>query len=311
MPIQDIDKERGVVLQEISMYEDLPQRKVHDLLMKLLYGETSFGRTILGPIENIKKFSRSNFINYRRKHYIAEKTIVVVSGDINQREIDRNIKKYFGDIPQGRLPKKSEIKEIQRVPQLKIYQKKTDQTHVLMAFRMFGAKDKQIPAVNILATILGRGMSSRLFGKLRNEMGSCYYVSASADDLSNYGTFTIAVGTEAKRAREVVEAIIGECRKLSDKMVNAEELAKAKEYYTGHLHMDLETTETIAEFYAAQEVTTRKLKSPQEVERAIRKVTAGDVMKVAKEIFKDNRLNLAIVGDISDQKSIKKVLTVK
>jgi len=308
---QDIDKEKGVILQEISMYEDLPQRKVHDLLMELLYGKTSFGRTILGLTENIKKFSRSDFINYRRKHYISEKTIVVVSGDISHREIEKNIRKYFGNIPQGRPPKKPKIKEIQKIPGLKIYKKKTDQTHMLLAFRMFSAKDKRIPAVNILATILGQGMSSRLFVKLRDEMGACYYIRASADDLSDYGIFTVAVGIEAKRARDVTKVITSECRKLCDDMVPAEELAKAKEHYIGHFYMDLETTEMIAEFYAGQEVATSKLKSPKEIEKSIRKVTAKDVMKVAKDIFKNDRLNLAIVGDVSDQKSIKKVLSFK
>jgi predicted Zn-dependent peptidase len=311
LPAEDLEKERGVILQEISMYEDLPQRKVEEVLAELLYGDSPFGRSIAGSKENIKKLSLSDFINYRNRHYIADKTMVIVAGDVNESQVKRETLKYFKNIAKGKKLPRPIPKEIQKAPALKIQYKKTDQTHMLMAFRMFGANDKRIPAVGILSTILGKGMSSRLFHRLRSEMGACYYVSATADSFGDYGMFTIATGVEARRAEEVLKVLVDECKKLRDEKVSNQELDKAKESYIGKLYLGLETSDALASFYAEQEIKTKKAKTPQEVEKEIRKITAEDIMKVAKDIFRDDKLNLAIIGDIVDQKGLEKALSVK
>lgn len=310
LPSADLEKERGVILQEISMYEDLPQRKVHDVLEKLLYGETSFGRPILGPAENIKKFSRADFVDYRKKHYIAEKTIVIVAGDVDEREVKAEVKKYFKNIPRGKKIPEPKIKESQTAPALKIHFKKTDQAHMILSFRAFGAQDKRMSALELLSTILGQGMSSRLFQKMREEMGACYYVKTAVNDYTSYGSFAIATGIEARRAEEVVKALVAECRKLLDEEVSKEELDKAKEHYIGQLYMNLETSDALAEFYADQEISSKKSKTPGEIEKEIRKITPKDVMKVARDIFRNDRLNLAIVGNISDEMPLKKALAL-
>jgi predicted Zn-dependent peptidase len=154
-------------------------------------------------------------------------------------------------------------------------------------------------------------MSSRLFTKLRDEMGACYYIHANIEQYSDYGLLAISTGINAARAEEVTRVLLEECQKLSKVPVALEELQKAKEHHVGHLYMDLETTDSMAEFYANQEVITRKLKTPQELEKEIRKVTAQDVLRVAQDLFRDDKVNLAIVGNISDQKVIKKALTFK
>jgi len=311
LPREDLEKERGVILEEISMYEDLPQRKVWEVLSKLMYGDAPAGRPILGPRENIKRFTRKDFVDYRLKHYVASKTIVIVAGDVSEQAVLREVKKHFKDIPRHKRLSKPSVIEKQKLPGLLIQKKKTDQTHMVMAFRTHGASDKRIPAITVLTEILGKGMSSRLFTKLRDEMGACYYVRASHDELTDHGVFTISTGINVSRTKEVLKVLLEECNKLVRTSVSETELQKAKEHNIGHLYMNLETTDSIAEFYAGQEVSAHKLERPQELEKAIRKITAADVMKVAKEIFRDDKLNLAIVGDISDQKSIKKVLTLK
>ena len=311
LPVPDIEKEKGVILEEINMYEDLPQRKVWDVLSIVMYGDVPAGRSILGSKENIKKFTRPDFVNYRNKHYVASKTIIVVAGDVEEQMVLKEAKKYFRNIPSGKRVSKPAVIEKQRLPQLLTHKKKTDQTHMVMAFRTYGADDKRVPTLSVLAEILGGGLSSRLFVKLRDEMGTSYYVHAGNYECTDHGAFYIATGINVSRTREVVKVLLDECKKIIKVLVPETELQKAKEHLIGALYMGLETTDSIAEFYASQEVNTGKLKNPHELEKMIRRVTARDVMKIAKEIFRDNRLNLAIVGNIDDGSGVKKALSLK
>ena len=311
LPKRDIEKEGGVVLEELSMYEDKPERTVWDILAKLMYGDVPAGRSIIGTRKNIKSFTRADFVNYRNKHYVAPATIVIVAGDVKELQVIGEVRKNFENISTKRKSTKPKVVEKQKSPRLLIQQKKTNQNHMVMAFRTFNARDRRIPALIVLSEILGKGMSSRLFYKLRDEMGVCYYVRADHNQATDYGTFTIAVGANVSRTEEVVGVLLEECKKLTETLVSEEELQKVKEHHVGNLHMSLETTDAMAEFYAGQEIIFRKLKTPQELEKEIRKVTAGDVMKVAKDIFRNDRLNLAIVGDVSRQKAIKKALSFK
>ena len=311
LPVDDVEKERGVILEEISMYEDLPQRKVGYVLAELMYGDVPAGRSTLGSRENIKKFRRQDFVDYRNKHYVASKTIVIAAGDVSEQAVLKEVKKNFKDISTDKKISKLPVKETQKTPGLLVHRKKTDQTHMIMAFRAYRARDKRIPAVTLLAEILGQGMSSRLFSKLRDEMGACYYVRAEHYEGTDHGVFAISVGVNVSRIEEVVKVLLAECDKLSRIPVSDEELQKAKEHHVGHLYLGLETTDSIAGFYVDQEITIGKLKTPQEFEDAIRKVTAKDIMEVAKDIFRNDKLNLAVVGNVVDQRAIKRALSFK
>lgn len=311
LPAPELEKERGVILQEISMYEDLPQRKVGNILMELLYGNTPAGRPVIGPKKNIKKFTRKDFLNYRNRHYVAGKTVVVVAGDLSEKEVSAEVKKLFAKISKGKIVAKEKVVEKQKSPQLKIFKKKTDQTHMIFAFRGVEARDKKVTALELLAIILGQGMSSRLWHKMREELGACYYVRAFHEGYTDHGIFLIPIGIEAKRALEVTRAVLAECKKISKDLVSEEELKKAKEFLLGHMYMGLETSDSLAEFYVEQEVTTGDLKNPSQREEEIRRITTKDIQKVAKEIFQNKNLNLAIVGDISNEKGLKSALTLE
>lgn len=311
LPIAELDKEKGVIIEEINMYEDLPQRKVWDVLAELMYGDVPAGRSILGPRENIKKFKRRDFLLYRKRHYVASKTIILVAGDVKEQSVLREVKKNFKNIPTYKKVFKTAVREKQKLPAFVVHNKKTDQAHMAMAFRAYSAGNKRIPALSVLCEILGKGASSRLFTKLRDEMGVCYYVRADHHEYTDHGVFAISTGVNVSRTKEVVSVLLEECSKLAKIPVSNEELEKAKEHYIGHLYLDLETTDSIVEFYADQEITTHKLKNPQELERVIRKVTSSDVREVARDIFRNDKLNLAIVGDVSRPQAMKKTLLFK
>jgi predicted Zn-dependent peptidase len=307
---EDIETERAVILQEISMNGDKPQRQVWYELIKLLYGDTPAGRRTIGTPETVKSFSRNDLINYRKKHYVAEGTIVVVSGDIDERLVIKKVQNAFKNISVVKKQGKEKVIDKQKSPNIRLKTKSTDQTHMIIGFRAFDLKNKRNESVEILATVLGGGMSSRLFQRVREKMGACYSVSAHSMASTDHGSFLIPTGIDKSRAAEVAQAILEECNKLKTELISEVELEKAKEYFLGHLYMSVETSDGLAHFFAEEEVTAGKARQIDEIEKSIRAVTAEQVRNVAREIFQNKNLNLAVVGDIKDGKKLKKVLSL-
>jgi predicted Zn-dependent peptidase len=310
LPEADLEKERGVIIQEILMYEDQPQHKVAEEFVKLLYGDTPAGRPIAGPVGNIKKLNKQDFVDYMNAHYVAKKTIVVVAGSFNEARARKEISKAFKDIKDGKIIKKEPVKKKQKSPALLVHTKKTDQTHMIMGFRAFDGTDNRMPALHVLSGVLGRGMSSRLFHKLRNELGACYYVGTHIDDFTDHGDFHIATGIDAKRIEEIVGVLLDECRRLIEEPVSDRELEKAKEYVCGRMYLGLETSDAQAEFYSVQEVVKGVIETPERIEKRVRAVTAKEVQEVAKDVFKNENLNLAVVGNIRNKARLKKLLKI-
>ncbi|MBX4198774.1 insulinase family protein [Candidatus Parcubacteria bacterium] len=310
LPEAEMEKERGVIIQEILMYEDQPQSKVVEEFAKLLYGNAPAGRPIAGPVSNIKKFKKTDFDKYRDTHYTAKKTVVIVSGGINEAKARREVSRVFKDISKGKAVGKLPVKDKQKSPGLSVHWKKTDQTHVILGFRAFDTKDKRIPALSVLSGVLGRGASSRLYQKLRNELGACYYVSSHVDDYSDHGNFHISTGIDGKRIEEIVKVLLEECKRLTEEPVSERELEKAKEYLCGRMYLGLETSDALAEFYSIQETVKHSIKTPEKVEREVRSVTAEEVQEVAREIFQRKNLNLAVVGNVKNSARLRKLLVI-
>lgn len=312
-PEKDIDIERGVIIEEINMYEDLPQVTVKwDVWNELLYPETSAGRTILGPKENILKMKRDDFVNYHNTHYVPAKTVVVIAGNIDQTKVVKQVKETFGSIEKGKIVTRPKTKESQKTPQLKIKNKKTDQTHLVLGFRAFDLHDKRNPALKVAATILGQGFSSRLFTKMRDELGMCYYAKANVDTFSDRGTFNVSTGVGNKRALEAVEVVMEEFRKLRDEEILDSEIKKAKEFIAGHVATGLETSDDLADFFGFQELMHEEIIKPSEKIKKIKAVTKEDIKKVLKQIMKPERLNLALIGPFTarDEEKFKKLLKI-
>ena len=307
-PELEMEKEKGVIIEEINMYEDLPQRKVHEVFQELLYGDTPNGWTISGPKENIKKMKIEDFLNYRKTHYVAEKTMVVVAGDIEPISAFKKIEKAFKNISLGKVIKKSKLVERQNKPELKIKHKDTDQMHIVIGVRTFDLYDKRMPTLKVLSTVLGGGVSSRLFQKMREELGICYYVHSSINDLTDHGNFIVSAGVDKSRLDVAIEGILGEIKKIRDEKIPALELRKAKDYLIGRMYLGLESSDSLAQFYGFQEIMRDKIKTPKEMEKEIEKISAVDIQKLAKQIFTNKNLNMAIVGDVKDPKSIKQIL---
>ncbi|MBI4160133.1 insulinase family protein [Candidatus Wolfebacteria bacterium] len=306
----EIDKERGVIVDEISMYEDLPMRRVQEFFVELLYGDQPAGRPILGQKEVVKRLTRDDLVLYRSEHYLSQATIVAVAGRINKDEIISKIEAAFSSVATGAKREKVKTIEFQQKPESFVQYKKTDQTHLVLGVRAFDIFDERRYALEVLSDILGGGMSSRLFQRIREEMGVGYYVSTDADILSDHGHFSAAAGVHHEKIDDVLAAILHEFWFLTKELVGQKELDRAKEHFIGNMMLGLETSDALAGFYGGQEIVRREIVAPEEVAKEIRAVTAEEVMAVARDIFQDSRLNLALIGPYEDKERFQKILTL-
>jgi predicted Zn-dependent peptidase len=309
-PELEMQKEKGVIVEEINMYEDLPMEKVGEIYDQVLYGDQPAGWSIAGTKQNVKQMNREDFINYRDMHYVPGKTVLVVAGNVEAKSAFKKVEKIFKHIPAGKIIKKKKTIEKQSSPKFEIRNKETDQTHLVIGFRTFNVYDKRTPALNLISTILGGGMSSRLWHKMREELGICYYVRASTGDFTDHGHMEISAGVDKTRLSEAVKGILDEIKEITKTKVSAEELKKAKDYMIGRMYLGLESSNSLANFYGGQEIMREKIKTPKEVEKEIQKVTAADIQKVAKDIFKNSGLNMAIVGAPDSQAELEKIFSL-
>jgi predicted Zn-dependent peptidase len=297
---QEIEKEKGVIIEEINMYEDLPQQHVQDLFLKLLYGDQPAGWYITGPKEVIRGITRKDFVDYRDKHYVAGATTVVVAGNMKEEQAISAIEKKFEGISSAPKSGKLKVVESQSKPQTIIEFKETDQTHLVIGVRSYDTYHANNAPLRLLGAVLGGGMSSRLFQKLRNEMGVCYYVRAGNDPYTDHGAFQISAGVDNKRVGEVISVILAQLKRFTEELVTPNELKRTKDYLIGNMYLGLEASDDLAEFFGFQEVLKKPIKRPLDIAQEIEKITAEDIKRVAQDIIRNDRLNLAVVGRFKD-----------
>ncbi len=304
---EEIDRERGAILQEINMYEDMPMRHLNDLWELHLYGDTPLGWEIVGPKSNIKAFQRKDFMKYLSRGYTAENVVVGVAGNIDPKKIKKEIEKRFAHIRTGKKPsfKKNTVKQL--TPQVFVQEKKTDQTHMLLGVRAYDMYHKDRYALSVLATILGGGMSSRLFMAVRERRGLAYSVHTGIESYHEAGYLATQCGVEHENLEQTVKVILEEYKLIATEKVEAEELKKAKEYIKGKLAMGLEGSDDVVEYLVTQETIRGEIVLPKEKAKLIDKVTAEDILRVAKDIFVDKKLNLAVIGPHPDAKKLEKL----
>jgi len=302
-----MDKERGVILEEINMYEDLPMEKVKENFSELLYGDQPAGWSVAGDKEVIRKIKREDVVAYRGKHYLASKTTVVVCGGIEE-DPEKIVWKHFESMPRGEALKKEKTVDEQSEPQIDLRTKQTDQFHLVLGSRGIDIFDPRRYALALIAEILGGGMSSRMFVKIRDEMGAAYYVRSGTDESSDHGSIFVAAGIDRSKTTEVCRAILAEFEDLKINLVSEDELAKAKEHLSGNLILQLETSDDIALFFGSEEIVTGKVLAPAEALRKIKEVTPEDIRSLAREIFQKNRLNLAAIGPDFEEKALRDIL---
>ncbi len=298
-PVAEIEKEKGVVIQEIAMYEDMYPEKVSIMLDELMYPDQPFGRSILGTKQTVSSFSQEDLRAYYDKYYVPENTLVTVSGGVKPAEVTKLLRKMF----EGRKATyKKQVLADPKVDTTKtrkaVLQKKTDQVHLTVGIATPGFAHKDRFAYRVMAVILGQGMSSRLFLKMREELGICYYVHAAQQThTKNKGCFTLSAGVDVNRAQIGLSGIWGECEHLATYGTGKAELDKAKQMIKSATAMSLESSEELASFYASQYLKTGEMLSPKELYKKIDAVTEKDILRLARLTFKKENAYLAVIGD--------------
>jgi predicted Zn-dependent peptidase len=309
---EEIQREKGVIIEELNMYLDTPTAYVSELFEDLLYKDQPAGWRIVGERENIMSFNRDKILNYFKNHYSAKNTVVCVAGDVNLKQIQQKINKYFGKTEKRESLNKISTKEEQSEPEVLIHNKKTDQTHFCLGVRAYNMFDPRRYALSLIAIILGGNMSSRLFISVRERNGLAYYVHTSFDATTDTGYLVTQAGIKNDSLEKAVGLILKEYQDLKNIKITAKELKKAKDYLRGAMALSLDATDAQAHFYATQEVMGKEVLTPEQKLKMIDKVSVNDIKKVAEDIFLPKKLNLAVIGPIeeNEREKLEKILKI-
>ena len=311
LPQKEIKKERGAIIQEIDMYEDMPMRTVDNVFDALMFGrEHPLGRTILGPKENIMRFSRKDFAIYLKRNYTPLNTVVCVAGTFSKKKVLAKIKKDFGGLKHGNPPNFITFSSEQNAARVAIKEKKTDQTNLMIGVPAYPYLHKDEYALAVLSTILGGGMSSRLFLEVREKRGLAYSVHSFVERYPDTGYFGVQAGVEHAKLEKTVKTILAEFKKIKSVKVSNTELGKAKSYMKGNLALSLETSDEIAQFAATSMINLGRIRPLSEILEGIEAVSADDIERVARDILRTEKLNFAVLGPHLDKNRFTSLLHV-
>ena len=304
---KDIKEERGTVIEELNMYLDSPMMRIPSLFEEVLYPNQSIGWDIGGTKKTINSVKRKDFINYYKKYYNSNNTVVAVAGNFSERKIGNKIKKYFISSNKNKLEKQTKVYDKQSKPEILLKYKKTDQTHLCLGVRGYNTNHKDKYILSVLSIILGGNMSARLYTSIV-EKGWAYYIYTSSESYKDVGYFAAQSGVNNKKCLEAIRIILDEFRKVKEEKISAEEIKRAKDYIKGRMNIALESSDAVASFVANQEMDTGKILTPEEKFVRIDTVTADDLQRVAQDIFVDSKLNLALIGPFKNKKVFEKIL---
>lgn len=304
----EIEKEKGVIIEEINMYNDDPRSKVELEIKDLVYPNQPLGRNIAGSKNTVSKFTREDFIKYKDMYYRPSNMVVVIAGGANHDAWKKQVKEKFLKYADTKFNSAILAQEKQSEPQVRVFYKKTDQAHFILGYRSISRKDPRRPAMKVLTNIMGQMMSSRLFIEVREKRGLCYYVGADMADFQDTGFWEVHAGVDLNRVDEAIKVILDEIGKLKKEHITAEELVRAKENLKGHMYINLEDSMAIADFLAVQQLFWGEIKDPDELAKEIDSVSQKDIQDLARELFVEKNLNLAIIGPFEDKQKFIKLL---
>lgn len=310
---EELEKERGVIIEEINMYEDTPMYRIGDIFEQTIFDGNPLGWDIAGTKENIRSMKRSDFKEFHDRNYTPSNMLLTIAGGITPKEALKLAEKYFGGVTSTdgqEISKHVAFTSKQLAPRARLNSKKIEQAHMIMGF--FGNKlgDETGWAEDVLSVILGGGMSSRLFTEVREKRGLAYTVRTSPDHMIDAGSFSTYAGVDTTKAYEALKVILDEHVKLATKKVTAVELKKAKEYLKGHFALSLESTKAISDFFGHDKLMLGTFHTPEEEIRRIEAVTAQDIQNLAQKLFIKENLNLAVIGPFDDKTEFEKILSL-
>jgi len=300
---REIERERGVIIEELNMYKDIPQAIASDLIDKLIYQGHPLSREIGGTKKTVSSISRAGLIKFCKQYYITNNAVISIAGNMDEAMVIKLCKKYFKE--HNKRYFKDEVNRFvkkQVEARVRLYTKKTEQVYLTLGFPALADNDPRLSTLKLLTIVLGGGMSSRLFVELREKRGLCYSVNASIGTFEETGDFLIRVGLDRGRINEALKLVLKEVKRMKTSLVSQAELDLAKDLIFGTTVLGLEHSEYVAEFYAKEVLFQESITTPEQKLASIKKVTASDIKLLANELFIQNKLNLAVVSPIKSEK---------
>ncbi|MBD3244486.1 MAG: hypothetical protein GF335_00650 [Candidatus Moranbacteria bacterium] len=304
-----IEKEKKVIIEEINMYEDTPMQHIHDIFESLIFCGNAAGRDIIGNKKTVSEITKKDLLEFKNRNYRSKNCVLCISGKFDKR-IEKKVIDHFSKLKSSKkaLSKLGKIKQDQKRPRIKIKTKKTDQSHCILGFRAFDMFDKRRYELNIICTILGGGMSSRLFSEIREKRGLAYYINSNVELYLDSGYICGQAGLDTKNLAEALKVMLAEFKKMVEGKFTAKEVKKAKNYIKGQTLIAMESSNSQAMYYGSQMLLKKNIESLSEKFAQIDKVKKADIIKTAENLFKPQNLNLAVIGPVKSNSLIKKAI---
>ncbi len=305
---EEIDREKGVIVEEMNMYFDTPRDYIGGVYDSLLYGDQPLGWDIIGRKETVRAATRETFTDYIDRWYKPERMVVGLGGRIDG-DARAEVLELLGDLEAAETGAPPPVELVGNGgPSVKLHTKESDQAHLTLGVRSYPLLHPDRYAVQVLATVLGTGMSSRLFTEVRERRGLAYYVFAANHAYTDAGSLYSQAGVDINRIDEAVTTIVGELKRIVDEAVPSDELEKAKNVAKGRFVLQLESPHATIMFGLRREVLEGGATEPEEVLEGIDAVTGEDVQRVAQDVIGSNGLNLALIGPFDDEERFHKLL---
>ena len=303
---EEIEREKGVIIEEMNMYFDTPRDFIGGVYESLLYGDQPLGWDIIGRKETVREATRETFMSYLDRWYKPPRMVVGIAGKIGDDALER-AQALFGDLPGAETGKPEPARDYQ-TERVRVFTKQSDQAHLVLGVPSYPIEHPDRYALQMVATVLGGGMSSRLFTEVRERRGLAYYVFGINHSYTDAGSLYSQAGVDINRIDEAVTTIASELKKIAAEPVPADELEKARNFTKGRFVLQLENPQGLILFGMRKEVLEGRAPDPEEVLAGVDAVTAEDVQRVAQDVIASERLRLAVIGPFDDAERFEKLL---
>jgi predicted Zn-dependent peptidase len=304
----DITKEREVIKEEIAMYLDEPQHQVQELLNATLWPGQPLGRPITGTGKTLDAMARSRLLWHLRESYVAGNTLVVAAGRLKHGHVVRAVERYATGFRSAAPPQFSPTHNDQSEPRICLFTKKTEQTQIALGIRTCSRQDDRRYALRLLNTILGENSSSRLFQHLREDLGLAYSIYSTPSFFGDTGDLTIYAGLDTGNVSRALRLILRELQRLREAAPSAAELRRARDYVIGQIDLGLESTDNQMNWLGEQLLGYGRILPPAHIKRRLREITAGEIRTVARDFFRPEGLNLALVSPLKSASRLANLL---
>jgi len=302
----DFNTEKGVILEEINLYEDTPMNRVDDLFIESLFTSTPLAHRISGDPESIKNLTADQLKSFYQRQYVVKNIFLVI---VANQEILKKINRLnFGEFSDKELSTIPVVEVKKSAPKMSFLKKNIQQGNLIIGFSGPKYQDRDRYVVGVMTALLGGMMSSRMFINIREKYGFCYFIQSRKQSFRNAGLLMTQAGIDPKNLEQTIEAILNEYRILKEKPVSDRELKKTQEYLKGKLMLSVEASDDLAEFYGSQLVYSDQVKTPAEVAQIIDSITKDDIIEAARHYLKRESLTTAIISPIVDERKINQLL---